>query len=114
MEETLTNNSQTTNVENQTSNSPIPTSTNTAVSSPLLKRPILWLGIGAVIIVILGYIYMSIAPTNSSNLQKESSGAVQIRPTGTIEIHEQTEADAIEVGNIDDEFTDIEKDVNQL
>lgn len=113
MEENTVNTSPTT-VENQATSTPLTGNTNDAVSSPLLKRPMFWLGIGAIIIVILGYIYMSVGSNNSSNQQKESSEAVQIQPTGTIEIHEQTEADAIDVGNIDNEFTDIEKDVNQL
>lgn len=114
MEENTINSPQVENVTNQPSSTPVQTNTNNTISSPLLKRPMFWLGIGAVIIVILGYIYMSIGPSNSSNKQKDSSEAVQIQPTGTIEIHEQTEADVIDVGNIDDEFTDIEKDVNQL
>lgn len=100
--------------QNATPVAPTPTNTNDTVSSPLLKHPMLWLGIGAIIIVILAYWYMSTGNTASSNQQKESTENVQIQPTGTIEIHEQTEADAIDVGNIDDDFTDIEKDVNQL
>ena len=113
MEENTINTSPTP-VESQTTSTPFTGNTNDAVSPSLLKRPMFWLGIGAVIILILGYLYMSISPATSSNQQKESTEAVQIKPTGTIEIHEQTEADAIDVGNIDNEFTDIEKDVNQL
>lgn len=114
MEENTINAPQVENVTNQPTSTPVQPSTNNTIASPLLKRPMFWLGIGAVIIVILGYIYLSIGPAKSSNKQRDASEAVQIQPTGTIEIHEQTEADAIDVGDIDDEFTDIEKDVNQL
>lgn len=74
----------------------------------------MWLGVGAVLIVLLGTMYLSAGDKDSLSQEKETTENVQIEPTGTIEIHEQTEADAIEVGDIDEDFTDIEKEVNQL
>lgn len=91
-----------------------PANTNDTVSSPLLKRPLLWLGVGAVLIVLLATMYVKTGTNDATTQEKETTESVQIEPTGTIEIHEQTEADAIDVGNIDDDFTDIEKDVKQL
>lgn len=115
MEENTTNSVQTSDSTVQTTNTPvIPTNTSNEPAVSLLKRPLFWLGIGAVVIVILGYVYMSVSNTTPANQQVESTENVQIQPTGTIEIHEQTEVDAIEVGNIDEDFNEIEKDLNQL
>lgn len=114
MEENTTNSAQTPDSTAQPASTPIYPEITSTVSAPLFKKPMFWLGIGAVIIVILGYLYMSVSNTTPANQQVESTENVQIQPTGTIEIHEQTEADAIEVGTIDDDFDEIEKEVNQL
>lgn len=114
MEENTTNSAQTPDSTTQPASTPINPEITSTVSAPLFKRPLFWLGIGAVIIVILGYLYMSVSNTTPANQQVESTENVQIHPTGTIEIHEPTEADAIEVGNIDEDFTEIEEDLNQL
>ncbi len=114
MEENTTNSVQTLDSKVLPTSTPINPVTTSAVSSPLFKRPIFWLGIGAIIIVILGYLYMSVSNTTPANQQVESTENVQIQPTGTIEIQEPTEADAIEVGNIDEDFNEIKEDLNQL
>lgn len=88
--------------------------TNDTVSSPLLKRPMIWLGLGAVLIIVLGAAFLMTGKSKQSSTPAQSTEQVVVEPTGTIEIHEQTEADAIEVGDIDEDFNDINKDVNQL
>lgn len=93
---------------------PTPANINDTVSSSLLKRPLLWLGIGAVLIVVLGTTFLMSGKPNEATTPAESKEQVVVEPTGTIEIHEQTEADAIEVGDIDEDFTEIEKELNQL
>lgn len=91
---------------------PVVTATQDAVSSPLLKNPLLYIGLGAIIIIILGLVFLY-----SKEKSPESTSAVvpaTESPTGSIEVQEEQEADAIEVGTLDEDFEEIDEQVKQL
>lgn len=84
-------------------------------TSSLLKSPLLWLGMGAVIIIFLGGLFLfskEKPPSPTTNYQLPITS--QAEPTGSIEIQEQQEVDAIRVGTLDDDFEQIDQEVNQL
>ncbi len=85
-----------------------------APSSSLLKNPMVWLGLGAVIILFLGGLFLFSKEPKSTATSTPTSVTTVMEPTGTIEIQEQKEVDAIQVGDVDADFTEIDQQVNQL
>lgn len=95
---------------------PNPTLAPSSPSSSLLRNPMVWFGLGAVIIIFLGglFLFSKESPQSTTATTEPTSVTTVMEPTGSIEIQEQKDADAIQVNDLDSDFTEIDQQVNQL